>query len=441
MSLIIDRRLNDRNKSEANRQRFLRRYRRHIRKSVDKLVRDRSIKDMESGGQVSIRRRDMSEPGWRHGSGGQRDIVLPGNREFNQGDKLDRPPSGAEADGDGLGEDSEDDFTFALSRDEFMSIFFDDLELPNLLRTETGSIHELKPQRAGFVTEGNQANLDVVRSMKQAMARRIALSGSARRRLKELEQQTDENLTKKSYQQPESDISTQPVDENGQQSEDKPSNLELEREELRQRIARVPFIDTIDLRYRHRVFVPKPMSQAVMFCLMDVSASMDEHCKDLAKRFFTLLYMFLARKYEHVEVVFIRHTSEAEEVDENRFFNDRATGGTIVLPALQLLSEIIAERFPPHAWNLYGAQASDGDAFGADPEKSRNWLETQIMPLVRFYAYLEVGNTESSQVSTLAGVYQRIEQDNFAMNRAVRRSEIYPVFREFFQQRTEAANR
>lgn len=439
MSVIIDRRLNDRNKSEANRQRFLRRYRRHIRKSVDKLVRDRSIKDMATGGKVSIKKGDLSEPGWRHGTGGQRDIVLPGNREFNQGDKLDRPPDSANSPGDGQGEDSEDDFTFVLTRDEFMSIFFDELALPHLLRTETGSIHELKPQRAGYVTEGNQSNLAIVRTMRQAMARRIALTASARRELAQLESAQSDGASV-------DDDSENCIDElpDSGKARHKTRNLlstENKREALQEKIGKVPFIDTIDLRYRHRILVPKPMSQAVMFCLMDVSASMDEHCKDLAKRFFTLLYIFLSRKYERVEIIFIRHTSEAEEVDEHRFFHDRATGGTIVLPALQLLGDIISDRFPSHAWNIYAAQASDGDAFGADPEKSRHWLETNLLPMMRFYAYLEVGHLEDAQLSTLAGVYQRIEQDNFAMNRATARSEIYPVFREFFQQRSEVTAR
>jgi uncharacterized sporulation protein YeaH/YhbH (DUF444 family) len=405
---------------------------------VDNLVRDRSITDMASSGKVSIRRGDLSEPGWRHGSGGQRDIVLPGNREFNQGDRLDRPPSDANAPGDGQGDDSEDDFTFVLSRDEFMSIFFDELELPHLLRTETGAITELKAQRAGYVTEGNQANLAIIRTMRQAMARRIALTGNARKRLKELDTLDDDDSEQELEEQSATDAVRDP---RSAPATTGGLDIAAEREALRQQIDKVPFIDSIDLRYRHRTFVPKPMSQAVMFCLMDVSASMDEHCKDLAKRFFTLLYIFLSRKYERVEIVFIRHTSEAEEVDEQRFFHDRATGGTVVLPALQLLSEIIEDRFPPHAWNIYGAQASDGDAFGADPEKSRHWLESKLLPIMRYYAYLEVGSTEENQLSTLSGVYQRVEQDNFAMNRAIDRRDIYPVFREFFSHRAEAPAR
>jgi uncharacterized sporulation protein YeaH/YhbH (DUF444 family) len=168
-----------------------------------------------------------------------------------------------------------------------------------------------------------------------------------------------------------------------------------------------------------------------MFCLMDVSASMDEHKKDLAKRFFTLLYMFLSRKYEKVEVIFIRHTDDAEEVEEDKFFHDPKTGGTVVLSALHLMHKIVTDRFSPDLWNIYGAQISDGDAFGADPEKSRQFLQTELMPLVRHYAYIETAD-ESTRISTLSGAYRRVESDAFAMASVRRRGDIYPVFRSLF---------
>ena len=107
-----------------------------------------------------------------------------------------------------------------------------------------------------------------------------------------------------------------------------------------------------------------------MFCLMDVSASMDEDKKDLAKRFFTLLYLFLTRKYGEVDLIFIRHTDDAEEVDEETFFHDTRSGGTVVYSALELADKIRTERYAS-GWNVYAAQASDGDAFGADPAQER----------------------------------------------------------------------
>jgi len=203
-------------------------------------------------------------------------------------------------------------------------------------------------------------------------------------------------------------------------------------EAMRSRIARIPFVEEVDLRYRHRVKEPQPISRAVMFCLMDVSASMTEDKKDLAKRFFTLLYLFLSRKYEKVELIFIRHTDDAQEVDEDTFFHDTKSGGTVVLSALKLMQEIAVARYPSDSWNIYGAQVSDGDAFGADPEKSRACLVEQLLPLSRYFAYIEVPD-QADRPSPLTHAYQRIDSDRFAMKSVMARNEVYPVLRELFK--------
>lgn len=407
--MIIDRRLNDRNKSAVNRQRFIRRYKDQIRKSVSDLVSKRSITDMDRGGEVNIPARDISEPQFHHGEGGDREIVHPGNHSFQSGDRIKRPDggggegSGGEGD-DGQGSDSQDSFVFTLSRDEFMSLFFDDLELPRLARTMLGDIREAKWVRAGYMPRGVPTNLSVVRSLKNAMARRMALARPIERQIAALEAE----------QAP-------------------PETIEA----LKQRRASIPFLDDIDLRYRRRERVPQPISRAVMFCLMDVSASMSEQKKDLAKRFFTLLYLFLTRKYETVELVFIRHTEDAQEVEEDAFFHDTQSGGTVVLSALKLMHEIVVERYPSDQWNIYGAQVSDGDAFGADPEKSRAWLEEQLLPVVRYFAYVEVPDN-IARVSPLAHAYRRIDAPHMAMASVAGRHEIYPVLRELFRRETTA---
>ena len=449
MSVIIDRRLNDRNKSATNRQRFMRRYKAHLQRAVSDMVAERSIRDMERGGTVRIPTRDIAEPALRHGAGGDRETVYPGNRKFTPGDRIPRPPSGGGKgkDGDGGEGDGEDGFAFTLSREEFMALFFDDLELPNLMRTQLGEVVERKPQRAGYTPQGSPVNLSVPRSLRHAMGRRIALTGAARRRLDALEaqQRADARHPRgSSADDASSDTAARdwfdPAEVGEDAGESDPRAVaeaarraaEREIDALRARIRRVPFLDEIDLRYRHRVMVPRPVSQAVMFCLMDVSASMDERKKDLAKRFYTLLYLFLSRKYERVEVVFIRHTDDAEEVDEDRFFHDPKTGGTIVLTALQLMREIVDARFPPAQWNIYGAQASDGDAFGADPEKSRGFLADKLLPLTRYFAYIEVADEGSSRLSTLSAAYRRVESERFVMRSVQGRGDIYPVFRQIF---------
>jgi uncharacterized sporulation protein YeaH/YhbH (DUF444 family) len=414
MLYLIDRRQSPRGKSAVNRERFLRRYKEHIRRAVQRMVAKRSITDMVNGGEVSIPARDINEPAFRHGAGGDREIVAPGNREFAKGDKLRRPDGGAGGGGTGAsgGGDSVDEFTFSLSRDEFLNIFFEDLELPRLARTVMGKVDRFKLERAGYTTEGAPCNLSVIRTLQSALGRRVALSGALNSRMEELRAEADSE----------------------EADEARRAEVEAELEALGVRRTRVPFLDPLDLRYRNRTLKPMPVARAVMFCLMDVSASMDENKKDLAKRFFTLLYLFLTQKYEHVDLVFVRHTEHAEEVDENTFFNDPGSGGTVVLSALEMMHKIVTERYPASSWNIYAAQASDGDAFGADGGGSARFLEESILPLTRYYAYVEVPDSTEARASALWTAYDAITHDGrFAMRRVTQREEIYPVFRELFR--------
>jgi hypothetical protein len=419
MNSLIDRRLNGRNKSAVNRERFLRRYKNQVRKAVRDLIRERSIEEMDQGGEINLPTRDISEPRLRHGTGGDREIVHPGNREFATGDTIDRPDGGG---GRGSGDPGEgdgvDQFTFTLSRAEFLNFFFEDLELPHLARNQLGDVNQKKWHRAGYTTSGSPSSLSVNRTLKASLSRRIALGINARRELDEAEEKLALLLA--------SDASPKVL----QAARDKV-------EECRGRLARVPFLDEIDLRYRHRVSVAVPMARAVMFCLMDVSGSMDEGKKDLAKRFFTLLYLFLMRKYEHVDLVFIRHTDNAEEVDEDTFFHDPKSGGTVVLSALELMHDIISKRYSPSTWNIYAAQASDGDSFGADAGRSVRFLSEHLLPAARYFAYIEIHDVNDIRKSSLWAEYEREPAEHFVMRRISDRSEIYPVFHELF--RKEAA--
>jgi len=214
--------------------------------------------------------------------------------------------------------------------------------------------------------------------------------------------------------------------------------MELRQEihHLRARILAIPFIDPFDLRYSNRIKVPKPASQAVMFCIMDVSGSMDEARKDMAKRFFILLYLFLTRAYEKIEVVFIRHHTSATEVDEQDFFHSRESGGTVVSSALHLLKDIIAERYPSNDWNAYVAQASDGDNWDSDSLTCRDLLVNAIMPLVQYYAYIEITD---GPPQNLWEEYAQIPaiHPNFAMQKIESPADIYPVFRELFKKQPQ----
>ena len=421
MATFIDRRLDGKNKSSVNRQRFIRRFKGQIKKAVTEAMNGRSITDMDNGEKINIPARDLSEPVFGHGPGGRREAIHPGNRDFTPGDRIARPPPG-DGGGSGKGQASntgegEDDFVFELSREEFLELFFEDLELPNLVRTQLAKVTEFKSVRAGFTSAGAPANIDIVRSLKGALARRMALAAPYNRRLREAEEELRRVLAES------------PVDEVRAKA------LVEEIDHLRVRARAVPFIDTFDLRYANRVKQPQPTTQAVMFCIMDVSGSMDRARKDLAKRFFTLLYLFLQRNYEKIEVVFIRHHSVANEVEEQEFFYSRETGGTVVSSALQLAGDIMAERYPVSSWNLYVAQASDGDNWHHDSPACRDILLQRIMPYVRYYSYIEI---TPDRHQSLWEAYEEVRatHPHFAMRQIDGPADIYPVFRDLFRRRT-----
>jgi uncharacterized sporulation protein YeaH/YhbH (DUF444 family) len=421
MSQLVDRRLSGKNRSAANRQRFLRRFKGQIRQAVTKAVSGRGVADMERGDKISIPAKDLKEPVFHHGPGGRRSIVNPGNKEFVSGDRVDRPEGGSGQGGSGGSPDGEgmDEFVFELSREEFMNYFFEDLALPDLVKKQLAAVPEVKRARAGFVSQGNPSNLHVVRSMKQAIGRRLAMAASPREALREAEEALAALETQGKGQGAEAD------------------ELREEIASLKARIAAVPFLDTWDLRYANRVDKPQPSSQAVMFCLMDVSGSMDEARKDIAKRFFMLLYLFLTRSYERIDLVFIRHHTVAKEVDEEDFFHSRETGGTVVSSALELMHEIIRERYPSAGWNIYVAQASDGDNWEDDSPRCRELLLHSILPMVQYFAYVEI---QAENPQSLWHEYEYVKSVNrqFAMQRILTLEDIYPVFRELFRKKVAA---
>jgi len=413
---IVDRRLNPGSKSLENRQRFLRRAKALVQSAVKKTSHDRDIKDVLEGGEVSIPLDGMDEPRFRR-EGGTRDTVLPGNKKFIEGDMLPRPnQSGGRGSAPGEG-DSEDAFRFVLSRDEFVDLFLDDLELPDLAKRKLAEVESEGIRRAGYATSGSPANISISRTVSRAMARRVALRRPRPEEVAALEAELETC------------------------GEARRVELLAEIEHLKAKARRIPFIDPIDIRYRRFETTPKPIAQAVMFCLMDVSGSMTEHMKDLAKRFYTLLYVFLKRRYRHVEIVFIRHTDRAEEVDEDTFFHGPASGGTLVSSALQEMHDIVRSRFRPADWNIYAAQASDGDNSTSDGEAVRHLLIDKILPVSQFFAYLEVGQdaglTFEMPDSSLWTLYERLRAAGapLSMRKVCERSEIFPVFHDLFQRR------
>jgi uncharacterized sporulation protein YeaH/YhbH (DUF444 family) len=428
---IIDRRPNPKGKSLANRQRFIDRARGEVKKALVDALKRRKVGETEGSEKISIPSRGISEPTFRRAaSGGKRDYVVPGNKKYVVGDRIERPQGG---EGGGRGgaskEDSgeQDAFEFVLSKEEFLNLFFEDLELPDLIKTRMKETEATQLARAGFTIAGTPASLNLVRTMRNSLARRISLHRPKAHEIAALERQ----------------MAAAVAADDAETAEQ--TNLDLDI--MQRRARRVGFIDPVDVRYNRFERIPKPNTQAVMFCLMDVSGSMTEAMKDLAKRFFLLLHVFLTRRYKHVDIVFIRHTSNAQEVDEDTFFHSRETGGTIVSTALEEMLKVVRARYSPDNWNIYAAQASDGDNYTEDSDRCSQLLGGEILPITQYFAYIEVGAEATlrhgfpSPPTDLWRTYSQIAEQhpNFAMRKVADATQIFPVFHELFSKQRERA--
>ena len=434
---IVDRRLNPKGRSHTNRQRFIRMVRENIKEAVVRSIKERALGDVDTKEVVNIPRKRIQEPRFHHSNqGGNREHVHPGNKEFVAGDQLPKPEGGGgggrskEGSPDGEGED---DFRFTLTRDEYLDILFDELELPDLVKTYLKETVAYQTTRAGFTASGSPRNINLVRTMRHSLARRISLH---RPTLDEM----SVVLT--------GIADLEAKDPRSEAEEKKLAELRIVQNQLERRMKRIAFIDPVDLRFNRYEPTPKPNARAVMFCLMDVSGSMSEYMKDLAKRFFLLLHLFLSRKYDHVDVVFIRHTSEAKEVDEETFFRSAETGGTVVSSALAEMKRIIEERYPTDAWNIYAAQASDGDNYPSDSETCTRILRDELLPLCQYYAYIEVVDEREAGMFRSEGNASLLWRDyktvadltlNFTMKRVFSKSDIFPVFHQLFAKNRKVA--
>ena len=376
---IIDRRKSGKNKSAENRKRFIDRYKQIIKKNVDDIGKDGSITDSLDGKKIKIPKKDLKEPSFSFDSKkGKRKQVLTGNKEMNKGDRIKRDEQGegeggnkGSADGEG-----EDDFEFTLSKAEFLDLYFSDLALPSFVKESLKDTIKHKLMRSGYSKDGTPPRLALVKTLKQALARRIA-TGSDR------------------------------------------------------------FLDDVDLRYKHYVRKPLPIRHAVIFMMMDVSGSMGDFEKMLAKKFYLLLYLFLEREYKKVEIIFIRHTQSANECTEQEFFYGRETGGTIISSGLNLINKIIDDRIQLSTTNVYVAQTSDGDNFENDNECLAAF--NTLIDKVQYFAYIQTESYERRRVKMrhsvldLYDTYSKVENKKLNMGHVNYPEDVYPVLRNLFK--------
>ena len=415
---IVDRRKNSKGKSSENRQRLLKRVEDQIKKALPDIVKNTNVKDLtSSNGNIKVPVKGIGEPQFNYDKdSGDKKHVHPGNKEYTEGDIIKKPQGGkgqGGQKGSKDGDPTEDEFTVSISREEFLDYFFSDLELPDMVKKHLNSITDFKQKRAGYSNYGNPSKLNITRSYKNSMARRMAVGMFFDKKIKEIEEKLKDSTLKAGVR----------VD------------LEKELDKLKKMKLSVSFMEEVDLQYNNFEKVAIPTTSAVMFCVMDVSGSMGEKEKDIAKRFFMLLYMFLKKQYERIEIVFIRHTTEAKEVNEEEFFNSRESGGTVVITALELMSKIIKERYSKD-WNIYAAQASDGDVWDkSDATDCARILDADILNSVQYMIYIEICRRSEGD---LWQSYKTIsdKRNNFEIGKIDEVGGIWKVFQDFFKKKT-----
>lgn len=424
--IYVDRRKSVSQKSSPNRERLLRRIKAAIKAATPSSIGSVAVSSATNNQQnpISVAKSVLHEPRFMYAkSDGVFDVVLPGNDQFERGDiiKSSSSSGGSGGNGNGAGSgDGEDDFIVEVSTQEFQDAFFEDCELPNMEESAERITPESEVAFAGFAKTGNPSALRVIRSFKQAMPRRMNLSKPLREELELL-------LTELAD-----------TDDDERIAEINARIAEVER-----KLAAIPLFEDIDLRYARTERREVRTADAVFIMIMDISGSMDEKKKLIARKFFSLQYAFIKRKYPGTQLVFIAHTEEAVEFTESDFFTTRISGGTIVSGAYDLASTIIKQRYDPSQTNIYVAQATDGDNLFSDNAKcvdaltKSGGLLQQIRHMCTVYvssdSYLDP-NSEYSLIGTLKKLNRNgIKKLDIVDIETV--EQVYPKFKDVYKKK------
>lgn len=436
--IYVDRRKSSKHKSLGNRQKLLDRIKESIRTAKPEDIADGGVKAQGTSQKrtlsnpVKIAKDALHEPTFHYDpSSGIRDVVLIGNDRFERGDKFPVDDgSGGEGRGNRAGRgggDQEDDFIINISRNEFFDVFFEDCELPDLQESSQKELPDAVSKPAGFQREGNASQLSVIRSYRNSLGRRNALTAESRNELQELEEELsiiDANLA---------------INPLNSTLISKHKELTLKIEAIRSKICLVPFFEKLDLRYRKTEKVQVKQAEAVLVMVMDISGSMDEDKKRIARKFFSLQYAFIKRKYPNTDLVFIAHTEDADEMNEDEFFSTRKSGGTVVSSGLKLALDIIKSRYDSNTTNIYLSYAGDGDNWDSDNALVMDTLEKGLLYKLRHMVYTQVGKALPYSYSNggLWNVVNSVAKGNKKLHtlKIISETDVFGAFKSVYQKR------
>ena len=379
-------------RSASDRSRHKKKIEKAIRDGITDIISEESIIGQDGKKKIKIPVRGIKEWQFVYGDNvGHKKIGSAPGQDIEEGQIVKKgQKQQSQGSGNKAGKDKgEEMYEVEISLEELSEYLFESLNLPDLDKKKLKTIMQEKPKRHGTRTSGIRPRLDKKLSAIERIKRKAAAKKAG-------------------------EIEIDPVTG----------------EEM------FPFHDN-DLRYHHIKTKPKESSSAVVFFMMDVSGSMTKDIKYIARSFFFVLYHFLRYKYENLEIVFISHTTEASEVDEEAFFKRVESGGTYVSTAPILAKKIALERFHPSAWNIYGFYCTDGDNWSEDNPKARKAF-TEFSEISQMTGYCEIITRSGSESwnedveNTLWGNLVRMQSEKFKMNILKNAQDIWPVFKKLF---------
>ncbi len=376
-------------RSAGDRLRHREKVRESIRENIADIIAEESIIGKNKDKIIKVPLRGIKE--YRFIYGDNAPGVGQGDGNAQPGQVVGKTGKDGQGQGDGKAGDRPgvDYYETDVTLDELIEIMFEDLELPNLERRALREIETDRfAKRKGYRHVGIRVRLDKRRTARQRVKR-----GSA----------TRHNRAAQGLDPPK--------DADGNER-------------------RFPFHQD-DLRYKHLETDVREESNAAVICIMDTSGSMDTMKKYLARSFFFLLYQFISTRYRNVEIVFVAHHTEANEVTEDEFFHKGEAGGTFISSGYQKALGIIAERFHPSLWNLYAFHCSDGDNFDSDnPAALRTAKE--LSEICNLFGYGEIKPLGSRYYeSSMLNVFRRLDAPNFQAVLIERKEDIWPSFKAF----------
>lgn len=429
---FIDRRKADKNKSAPNRQKLIKRVKGFVKTSSPSAI-GQSVGGGNPTGQspVTVASSALLEPWFAYANRGLTPGVYIGNDKFNRGDEIKNPEDGDGQGGGGAGrgQNGEDDFVVNVASNEFFDLFFEDCELPNLENEKISERLDTKMQPSGFSTTGIPAQLSVTRSYKQSLGRRRALLSPYRRELAEAEEALAAAMLA------------------GEIDHELCSSLELKIVGLRRKIAAFDAFDKVDLRFKKKAQKPLHIVEAVLFLSMDISGSMDEHRKRIARRWFALLFAFISKRYPGAQLRFFAHTDEVFELNETDFFSTRMTGGTVVSPMLKTVNKIIRDDYDHTQTNIYFSHASDGDNYSSDDDDVYEEMigSSGLLNKLQFFSYVETGgglyaSMANGDDTELWSSYEAAKDDEgthakMSMIRVTNPDDCYQMFKKVFKKK------